>query len=101
MSRARHFIRGLGSSYLSLGVTAIYTAVSVPVALHYLTKSEFGVWAVVVQVAAYLTMIDLGMTTSGVRMLMDYKDHPDDGQYGSFIKTAMLTQAVQAVAVLV
>lgn len=99
MSRSRHFVRGLGSSYLSLVLNAFYTLGSVPVALHYLGNDEFAIWAVVVQVSTYLMLVDLGTTSSGIRLLMDHKDTPRDGQYGSLIKTATLTQGVQALLI--
>jgi O-antigen/teichoic acid export membrane protein len=47
MSRSKHFISGLLSSYAAIGVNILYTLASVPLALHYLDKDEFGLWNLV------------------------------------------------------
>jgi hypothetical protein len=42
MSRSKHFIFELLSSYAAIGVNFIYTLASVPLVLRYLDKDEFG-----------------------------------------------------------
>jgi len=95
MSRARKFTRSLISGYLLLGVNVVYTFASIPLALVYLSKKELGLWGVVTQVAGYLVLIDLGMAGSISRILIDHKDSPQDGTYGSIIKTGALVLVVQ------
>jgi O-antigen/teichoic acid export membrane protein len=100
MKRANRYLKSLGSNYLLLGINAVYTLACVPVALHYLSKEEFGVWIVVSQISGYMAMIDLGTSAAGIRLLIDHKDSPDDGAYGGLIKAAMLAQSIQAVVIL-
>src|SRR4051794_34670983 len=95
MSRANRYLTSLGSNYLLLLINAAYTLAAVPIALHHLSQEEFGVWIVVAQISGYLAMIDLGTGDAGVRLLIDHKDSPNDGAYGSLIKTAMLAQSAQ------
>jgi O-antigen/teichoic acid export membrane protein len=95
MQRANRYLKSLGSNYLLLVVNAVYTLATVPIALHYLNKEQFGVWIVVAQISSFLAMIDLGMGDAGVRLLIDHKDFPNDGTYGSLIKAAMLAQSIQ------
>jgi len=45
MSRLKKFTFSLLSGYVLLGANIFYTLASVPLALHYLTKPEFGFWA--------------------------------------------------------
>jgi len=99
MSRSGLYLRTVISSYAALAAGVVYALVSVPLALHYLSKTEFGLWAVMMQVAGYLTLIDLGMQSSVARHLIDHKDHPQDGQYGSVIVTGTLVLGVQAVVI--
>jgi O-antigen/teichoic acid export membrane protein len=101
MTRARKFLHGVSSGYLVLGLNALYTLASVPLVLSYLSQDQFGVWIVVGQLAGYLTMVDLGTNTAGMRLLIDYKDDANSGVYGGLIKTMVLTQWLQALVILV
>jgi len=101
MSRLKNFSRNLATSYLQLGVNVVYSLVSVPLILHFLPKAEFGLWAVLVQLMSYLSLLDLGMTSAVARLLVDHKDDRANGVYGSFIKTAMLVSLAQALMILV
>ena len=95
MSRFKRFTHSLASGYLVLGANIVYTLAQVPLALHYLSKEEFGLWALAMQVSGYLQLIDFGMASSITRFLIDHKDHPEDGIYGSILKTGLLVLAAQ------
>jgi O-antigen/teichoic acid export membrane protein len=95
MSRLRNVARSLASGYAVTASNVVYTLGSVPLALHYLTNEEFGLWALVMQVSGYLTLIDLGMSGSVYRILIDHKDQKSDGVYGSVIKTGCLVLLTQ------
>jgi hypothetical protein len=99
MPRLQHFLRGLGSSYLLLLANTISTLVSLPLALSFLERGEFTVWLVVIQTGTYLSLIDLGTSGSGIRLLIDYKDNPGKGEYGSLIQSMCLVQIAQAVVI--
>jgi O-antigen/teichoic acid export membrane protein len=64
-------------------------------ALHYLNKDEFGLWALVTQLASYLMLLEFGMTGAVARSLSDYKDHFEDGVYGSILRTGSRVFAIQ------
>ena len=95
MSRLYRALHGVASSYLLLAATALYSLGSVPVALHYLDKSQFGLWVVMGTVAGYLSLMDMGMTGAASRLLIDHKDDRDGGQYGSLLKTGLLICVIQ------
>lgn len=99
MSRLRNTARSLASGYAAIAVNVVYTLGSVPLALHYLSKAEFGLWATVTQVASYLLLIDAGMSGSVSRFLMDYKDDPTDPRYGAVIQTGLLVFLVQGTCI--
>ncbi len=100
MARAKNFLKGLSASYLLILVNMLWTLVSLPVALHYLERAEYTIWLVVAQVAGYLAMIDLGTTGSGIRLLVDHKDAPSQGAYGSLIKSMWLLGLMQSAVIL-
>jgi len=100
MSRLKNFSRNLATSYLQLGVNVVYSLVSIPLILHWLPKAEFGMWAVLVQLMGYVSVIDLGMTSAVARLLVDYKDRRSDGGYGSLVKTSFLVSLTQGIIIL-
>jgi O-antigen/teichoic acid export membrane protein len=99
MSRKRRFIFALGSGYVALAANVLYVAATIPLALHYLTREEFGLWSVVVPLREYLGLFDLGVSASVARLLVDTKDDINGGVYGSLLKTASLIFAILAVMI--
>src|SRR5271154_497317 len=95
MSRVKKFTRSLLSGYVALGANIFYTLASVPLALHYLGKAEFGLWANVSQISGFIGLIDLGMSGSVSRILIDHKDDRQNGAYGGVIQTGALVGLVQ------
>ena len=51
---------------------------SIPLALHYLDKDLFGLWALAAQINGYLILIDVGMNGSVSRFIADHKDEVND-----------------------
>src|SRR6267154_70133 len=103
MSRFRRMAHNVASSYVSLIAASLFSLATVPVALHYLgaQSGRFALWLLMSTITGYLSLIDLGMSGSVARLLVDYKDRRDDGEYGSLIKTGWLVLLVQAVIILV
>lgn len=101
MTRTKKFIRGVISGYASLAVNILFTMGAIPVALHYLSKEEFGLWSLVVQLTGYLALLDLGMGVAIARFLADYKDDINGGAYGSVLRTGQAVFLIQAVLVAV
>ena len=100
MSRLHQFVQGVSSSWLATFVTVIYSLLSVPIALRYLSVDEFGLFVLLLQVAGYFTLAEVGMSAATARILIDHKDNPNNGCYGSVILTGFYVFAVQALVVL-
>jgi len=100
MSRFRRAIHGVASSYVLLAATALYSLASIPVALYYLDKERFGLWALMGSLVGYLSLIDAGMSGAAARLVIDHKDDRDGGHYGSLIKTGWLVFLVQGAIIL-
>lgn len=64
MSRLKNFSRNVATSYLQLGVNVVYSLVSVPLILHWLSNSEFALWGLLVQLMSYIALVDLGLTSA-------------------------------------
>ena len=95
MSRIKNYASSVITGYLNLGANILYSLASVPLALHYLTREEFGLWALVTQLAWYLMLIDTGMSNATGRHLIDHKDDRASGTYGSVLKTGLTVLGVQ------
>ncbi len=96
MSRIKRFTHSLLSGYVLLGLNVLFTLGSVRLALHFLGKPEFGLWAITTQIAGYIALIDLGITSASARILIDYKDHKEPGAYGGMIQTGAWVGISQA-----
>src|SRR5436309_2583369 len=99
MSRFGYAARAFVTGYVMLAANLLYTMASVPLALHYLGRQEFGLWALITQIAGYFGLIDFGMTGAVARILADYKDERNSGSYGSILKTGALVFAIQGLLI--
>jgi O-antigen/teichoic acid export membrane protein len=93
--RAKRFTAGLFTGYAALVVNIAYTALSVPLALHYLGKEQFGLWALALQVSGYMGLLELGMSSAISRFLADHKANVNGGEYGSLLLTGGIVFALQ------
>jgi O-antigen/teichoic acid export membrane protein len=100
VNRTHSFARGLSASWLTALITVIYGLVSVPLALHYLSVEQFGLLMLLLQIAGYFALIEIGMGGATARLLIDHKDDPTKDSYGSLILTAFLVFTIQAAVVL-
>lgn len=83
--------------YALVAANVGFTILSVPLALRYLGKEEFGLWALAQQIGGYFLLIDLGITSAMSRLLANHKDDIDGGAYGSLLLTGGIVFAVQGV----
>lgn len=98
-SRTHNFIRGLGAGYLATAINIAYTAASVPLALHYLGKEQFGLWALAQQITGYLILLDLGVSSAVSRFIADRKDDVNGGGYGGLLLTGAIVFAIQGLII--
>jgi O-antigen/teichoic acid export membrane protein len=97
MSRLKKFTYSILSGYAVLGANIFYTLASGALALHYLSMKEIGLWALVSQMANFnVVFMDLGMSGSLSRILIDHKDDKESTNYGTVIQTGALVLLVQA-----
>lgn len=93
--RSRRFASGVVTSYGAILVNVFYTIFSVRLALHYLGKEQFGLWALALQVSGYVVLLELGMSSAISRFLADHKDDVNGGEYGSLLLTGGIVFALQ------
>lgn len=100
-ARLRFFFQGLVASYTSLAAAIMYSLLSIPLALHFLTKEQYGLWALLTQSVSYLLLIDLGITPAFGRLLIERKEQSQKGGYGGLIQTGFWVNVTQSGLVLI
>ena len=100
-TRTRNFSRGLGAGYVATAVNIAYTTASIPLALHYLGKEQFGLWALAQQITGYLMLLDLGVSSAVSRFIADRKDDVNGGGYGSLILSGGIVFAIQGFLIVI
>src|ERR1041385_8094889 len=105
MSRFRRAAHNAASGYAALIAGSIFSLATLPLALHYLEKEQFGLerfglWTLMSSIAGYLSLIDLGMSNSVARLLIDHKDDRETDAYATMIRTGWLVLTVQALIIL-
>ncbi len=100
MTRLGRFMQGLGSAVGLIAANGLFTLLSVPLALHFLEREEFGLWVLMLQIVGYFHLIDLGMNSAVTRLLIDHKDRPNDGSYGALIVSSCMVCGLQGLFVL-
>jgi O-antigen/teichoic acid export membrane protein len=98
MARFRRYAHSLASGYIFMVANILYTLCSVPLAVHFLSEAEFGLWALATQIGVYIALIDLGMASATSRIFVDYKDQPES--FSTVVRTAVMVNVTQAVLVL-
>ena len=93
--RSISFARGLGASYFATVINIAYTAATVPLALHYLGKEQFGLWALAQQITGYLILLEFGVSSAVSRFIANHKDDVNGGDYGRLLLTGAIVFAVQ------
>lgn len=98
-NRSKRFTQSLLTGYGAIGVNILFSLASVPLALSYLSKEEFGLWALALQITGYLALIDMGMTGAVGRFLADHKDDVNSEAYTSHLATGILVFLVQSLLI--
>jgi len=93
--RSASFTRGLGASYFATGINIAYIAATVPLALHYLGKEQFGLWALAQQITGYLILLEFGVSSAVSRFIANHKDDVNGGDYGRLLLAGAIVFAIQ------
>lgn len=64
---------GIIISYLNIGLHAIIGFLYVPILLHYIGKSEYGLYQLIGSLIAYFSVMDFGLTAAVIRFYSKYK----------------------------
>jgi O-antigen/teichoic acid export membrane protein len=105
----RVFLKRLRNSPTGMTAVAGYAAMfssmvvglfSVPMALHFLSNEEFGLWNVMGQSLGYLLLLDFGVSSSASRLLVGPMRSGNEAELGSWWTVLIMILISQAILVL-
>lgn len=80
---------GISFSYLNIVLQAVIGFVYVPLLLHYIGKSEYGLYQLMGSFIAYLGLMDFGLTTAVVRFYTKYRTERKELMQENLLALAM------------
>ena len=101
MTKKKLLIRGVAYSYGAVIAQIFYSFASIPLALSYLTKAEFGLWSLITTITGYLMLAELGVTNAVTRHLLECKGEGDREKYGRLFGGSALALGLISAAVLI
>ena len=64
---------GIFLSYLNIALQAVIGFLYVPILLHYIGKSEYGLYQLMGSLIAYFSIMDFGLSAAVIRFYAKYK----------------------------
>ncbi len=95
-----NYSRTLASGYVLMAVQIGLALATIPLALHHLGVEQFGVWALALQVATWLQLLDAGMNGAVARHLIDYQKDTSSRQCRFCVSTGFRILCLQGFIVL-
>ena len=99
--RLRETYYAAASSYLQTGSLAVVMLLQMQLALHALTKEQFGLWSFTQQSLGYLLLMDFGVAGSVSRLMTDPLHRGQEKDWNGWFNLIFLILVGQGVAVLV
>ena len=99
-TRVQRFTNSLLSGYGATCVAVLYSLLSIPLAISYLSTDRFGMWALILQSSTYLAMGDLGVSNAIGRLLMPYITERPTVAYGQIFTAGLISFIAQGIIVL-
>jgi membrane protein EpsK len=91
-SRTRNFLAGLLSGYTATFVSVVIGLWLTPFILRYLNRAEYAIFALCMDVLAWLTMVDLGISPALKVKVAQQTGTPDHEQLNRVASTTFFTQ---------
>ena len=91
MSLSKTLIKNALSNYTGFAVTAVVGLLISPIVLHHLGKVAFGLWVLFQTLFGYFGLLDLGLGTSVVKYISEFKAKYEQNNIDTFGSTIFFT----------
>jgi O-antigen/teichoic acid export membrane protein len=99
MSNRKLFTRGIVFGYGAITAQILYSFASIPLALGFLSKAEFGMWGLITTIVGYFMLAEMGISNSVMRHLMECKEGKDALKYGRIFTGSALIMGLIALII--
>jgi O-antigen/teichoic acid export membrane protein len=96
------FARNVSTRYLAIAVNAIVGLLVLPINVHYLGASAYGLWMLTASIATYFSVLELGYGSAVVKFVAEYRARRDARALNEILSTTFTvftTMGVLAYAV--
>ncbi len=102
MSKQKNEIKtGIVLSYLSMGLISLLGLAFTPYMLRKLGQNEFGLYSLIGSLVSYITLFDLGVSSTTLRYVSLYRAEGNKKKLESFVATCFMIYIVIGVIVLI
>lgn len=91
---------GIAISYINIALHALVGFIYVPLLLHYIGKSEYGLYQLIGSFIAYFSIMDFGLTATIVRFYSKYKAENDSVGMENILAVSLRAYAVIIIGLL-
>ena len=94
--------RNAAASYVAFFSTAITGLIAIPLSVHFLTKQELGLWAVILAVGSYLNFMEMGLGFATGRKMADAivaKDKTEIDRWWTLTRIILTIQGILVIAI--
>ncbi len=99
--RLRHSIYTAVFSYLQMASAGLVMLLNIPLALHFLSHEQFGLWSFTSQSLGYLLLLDFGVVQSVSRLMADPLHRGNAEEWEGWFNLLLVILMIQAVVILV
>jgi O-antigen/teichoic acid export membrane protein len=101
MNNNKKIAKSVVLGYFAIAAQILYSFGSIPLALHYLPKAQFGMFGLISMITGYLMLAEMGITNSVMRHLMECKEGKDTNKYGRIFVGSALIMGLIAIVILI
>lgn len=98
-TRTGRFFRTLFTSFIHLGSATLYSFLLIPLILHFESTEKLGLWLLVAQMGAYLTVVDAGLSALSIRQFVGAASEGDFFRLAPRFQATLLISSLQGLCI--
>jgi len=96
-SRFLTFARNVSTRYIAIAVSALVGLIVLPINVHYLGKSAYGLWMLTASVTTYFSALELGYGSAVIKFVAEYRAKRDVRALNEILSTLFTVFSVMGV----
>ena len=93
------FARNVSTRYVSIVIAAVTGLIVLPINIHYLGQSAYGLWMLTASITAYFSVLELGYGSAVIKFVAEYRARRDVGALNEILSTLFTVFSGMAVVV--